>query len=405
MGPKMNDRLAAGALCTAIIDFMVVASQRRSHSSRRLASGALALGLGLAATSASALTVVPTFDSTISPTMQAAITSAASLYPTLYGDPITVNVYFQGMSNAGAAGASLSSYYDSFSLTPSSSYKSWLQADAAAHPENTTLATASTNSVYLNSYSTHMQLNTANLRALGQNQGFASLTTYTFSGYLLPAQPGTLITSLLNNPLSTRLFDSTRGGTTYHLTNCIIGADTCAGAGYDGLAFADVGLDYTTYGGTGMWAIWHELNEVLGVGGGGSTCSSVGCPGNGSLDPYRYRAPGVVCDTVLYGCYFSIDGGVTKIADFHSGSGGSFTNVGDLGDFTGIPCDPNNWIQGCAGTTIYDPSSPSYLAMLSVGYDPLTAVPEPSTLVLLASGIGVMGSNGRRRRREARAAD
>lgn len=400
MGPKMNDRLAAGALCTAIIDLVVVASKGRSRSSRRLASGALALGLGLVAASASALTVVPTFDSTISPTMRAAITSAVSLYPTLYDDPITVTVYFQGMSNAGAAGASLSSYYDAISLTLSSSYKSWLQADAAAHPENTTLATASTNSVYLNSYSTHMRLNTANLRALGQNQAFVSPTTIIFSGFLLSAQPNTLITSLLN-PLSTRLFDVTLGGTTYQRSGCLI-ADTCAGAGYDGLVFVDVGLDYATYGGTGMTAIWHEINEVLGVGGGGTTCSSVSCPGNGSLDPYRYRAPGVVCDTVLYECYFSIDGGVTKIADFHSGSGGAFTEVGDLGDFTGIPCDPNNWIQGCVGPVTYDASSPTYRAMLSVGYDP---VPEPGILVMLASGIGVMGLRGRRRGREALAAD
>jgi hypothetical protein len=94
----------------------------------------------------------------------------------------------------------------------------------------------------------------------------------------------------------------------------------------------------------------HELAEVLGIGGGGSSASDVlGERLPFDLDLFRYNAPG---SRVFHGsyppsgngiAYFSIDGGVTNIINFN----GTYSD-GDGGDW--FPTDGLEYVQNFNGT-------------------------------------------------------
>ena len=84
-----------------------------------------------------------------------------------------------------------------------------------------------------------------------------------------------------------------------------------------------------------LGTIEHELNEVLGGGGQGSTLNHClndpfFCGKFGPLDLYRYSAPNTPSFTTSSSAssYFSVDGGVTSIVGFNQDSNSDFADFG-----------------------------------------------------------------------------
>lgn len=298
-----------------------------------LAAGAVASGLAL--TPAAALTITDTFDTSITGSsnaaaIESAITAASGQIAALYSDPITVQILF-GTSSGVGGGQSSTTIYSG----PTSDYLSLLSSDAATHPANTTLATAVNHFGSGNTGATTF-LSSANLRALGVNK------------------PGTV------------------SGT------------------FDGAVTLNSNLSIAT----NAAVIQHEIDEVLGGGGAGTILGQSPPPANlGSLDIYRYSAPGVpsLTASTTATSYLSVDGGVTSIASFNqSGSG-------DYGDFTTTPCFIQSW-EVCGTLETYSKTSPEFAMMEAIGYDPY-ATPLPSTWVLMLSGLAGFAFLAHRRTR------
>ncbi len=136
----------------------------------------------------------------------------------------------------------------------------------------------------------------------------------------------------------------------------------------------------------------HEIDEVLGIGGTGSTIPAPGDPLTGpvgDLDLYRYSAPGVRSysnvQTISPYAYFSIDGGNTVLSYFNQ------TQGPDYGDWLSnpIPTGYEPQVQDAFGTPGTNPTlGPNELAAFSaIGYEVIA--PEPSTCALL--GLGLLG--------------
>jgi hypothetical protein len=339
-----------------------------AHSLRLIAPSALALGL--TATSVSALTINDTYLSSITTsvnaaTIEAEIQSASQTIASLYGNPVTVNILF-GTNSSVLVQSTIAGYINSYSA-----YTSLLNSNASANPANTILSTAVANLSHDNSgpvFST-----SANLRALG-------VTT------------------------ATGFYNSSG--------NFVSGG----GQQYDGVVTLG-NLSYAPNGpglnSQGVDLVEHAINEILGGGGAGSTLGT----GNfnvalGGLDLYRYQSTGsTIADVDSTPSYttssnavvaFSVDGGNTAIAQFNQAGGGS-----DYGDFANVgPCQ----IQAafyCGATALYTTSSPEYLMMESIGYDPTSATPLPSTWLMLLSGfvgLGYFAYRGTKKRTAALAA-
>jgi hypothetical protein len=326
---------------------------------RLLAASALAIGASLAAGAAQALTIVPTFDSSITDSSNAAaieanIDNALQFYDTTFSNPETVQIDFQ-ISSAVAGGESETSFYQ----LPAAAYVDYLPRVAAASPQNAVLQSAAAFAASGN-FSTRQNwtlfATAAELSAIGLNA------------------PGQLDAS---------------GGTS---------------GSFDGIVTVNSGLSFTDTagpGGVNATAIFeHEIDEVLGIGGAGSLLDDQQQFPNtlGVLDLYRYSGPGTPSFTTATNAtsYLSFNGGQSVVGMFNQ------TGVGDAGDWADFTASCSgalvqNYTE-CQGNPVVslNRASPEVVALEGVGYN--LGVPEPATWALLLTGFALIGTTLRRPR-------
>jgi hypothetical protein len=300
----------------------------------------------------------------------------------------TVNILFYDAPQGGFLGASLTG---SIAYTYSD-YVAALKADSAAHPYNITLATA--------------------IKHLGQGSG-ASDPSHAFVAPTTPLaralKLGVAAPSSFGTVDSSPEFSSTGdylggGGTVDAIVLLSSSVPLCNNRPPPSPS-SQVCFDVQT-------TMEHEIDEVLGIGGPGSTLNDLladpnfaqdffGVDGTvlGSLDPYRYSSPGVPCyhvntDQSPDSCYFSIDGGMTSIDEFNQ----QFMAFGDAADwaFTGSACPGGmfqggkGYVQDAFGCNNYAKdvayNTPERFAFEAVGYD----IPEPATFLVVAGLVGAM---------------
>lgn len=304
---------------------------------------AAACGLLLANAPAQALTINATFDSALTAAQQQTITTALNVYEQDFSDPITVSIYFNNTPTSGAAGSSQSGGYNVPYMSTSRhtmGYTNALLNDATAN--GNTIEQTAYNNLGSGNSADLIDATSADLRALGDSGA---------TGYLNP--------------------DGTVGGT------------------YDGVV--SIGNNYFTQA-----VIQHEIDEVLGIGGSGSVLNimsannltsapttSTGQTYIAPLDMFRYSSAGTASLTTdgTANSYFSIDGGVTDIVGFNQNS------TGDYGDWaTGSVCNVQDWTV-CSNPQPISLTSPEGIALQAIGYDAVSAVPLPGSLILFASGL------------------
>jgi PEP-CTERM motif len=314
---------------------------------------ALAASLALTSSTHANVDITPDFDSSITSNANAAaiegaINSAISTFSSLYSNNINITVDFT-YDPAGAG--DLLSTYQYYSDVSYNNYVNALKADSAANPSNTVLATAIA----------HLSMgNDAN----GAEDLALSEAQFEMLGLGAPSEPNPVINI---NSIQTFAFSRPVPNNEFDLTG---------------------GLE-------------HELDEVLGGGGAGSTLNSIAssCPGSffcdkvGSLDLYRYSAPGTPSFTTSGSAtsYLSFDGGSTELVAFNQDSDG------DYGDFSPPGAGAGQLIQNAFNSTgqdeAYTTSSPEFAMMESIGYNG-PVVPEPSTWAMMLLGFAGLGYAG-----------
>jgi len=122
----------------------------------------------------------------------------------------------------------------------------------------------------------------------------------------------------------------------------------------------------------------HEITEVMGRYGFGQN----GGGGRDSpIDLFRYFSPGVRDLAAAYGSpnYFSIDGGLTVINTFN------VVCCGDLSDWAGNTIDPFNGFLTRGRAELLSPGD--LIVMDVLGYDRISAVPEPAIWIYIVAGL------------------
>ena len=153
--------------------------------------------------------------------------------------------------------------------------------------------------------------------------------------------------------------------------------------------------------------IEHEADEVLGTGScigtrpGATNTPRNECGGSASAaDLFRYSAAGTrsyVSSGNGATAYFSIDGGVTIIADYNNSP-----NFEDYGDWS-ASCQKVQDAIGCPGKSfdITNDGGAEISVLDAVGFNlsssPTSSTPEPSTLAMFAGGIALLASVRRQR--------
>jgi hypothetical protein len=294
------------------------------------------------------LLFVPTFDSSItgnanSANIEGAINTAISTIEELYGNSVTVPVTF---TYNPASPGNLESTHELFYHVSYRTYVGLLQTDSAANPGNTVLATA-----------------LANLSSGNDASGSAEMSI-----------AGTQLAML---------------GILVDPANAVININSIQNFGFT----QPVSGQFDAVGG-----IEHELDEVLGGGGSGSTMNNCVtnptffCGTYGSLDLYRYSAPGVASFTTSGSAssYFSINAGLTSIVAFNQNSNGDYA---DFFPACGLSPGGGQYIQNafnCLGPDeAYTTRSAEFTMLESIGWDPApqNTSPEPGTLGLLCASL------------------
>lgn len=318
---------------------------------------ATAAGLGLASPSF-ALTIIPTFDSTITgdtantAAIEAGITAAIDRVDAAISNNITDNVTFSEMST-GLGQSSTVSY------------------------TNIPYAT------YVNALETQQTLSANDITALA-SLGFVNGVTTT-------------------NPVN--------GDTGIHLETSI--AKALGIANFSGTAAtislntSIMNLSRTGPQNGGFYDIQavagHELDEVLGIGGPGSSLKTGGTTTGpiGDLDLYRYSSPGVrsysTDGTLSPEAYFSINGGLTDLVHFDQNSqGADFSDWGNGISDSGQGNNPPQLQDSNGGPgAIVNIGTNELTALDVIGYN-LTAVPEPTSMAIMAVGAGLALKRRRR---------
>ena len=121
----------------------------------------------------------------------------------------------------------------------------------------------------------------------------------------------------------------------------------------------------------------HEIGHALGF------LSGLDNPGTPAtiLDQFRYLATGVRDTTLVAGAYFSLNGGTTSIAGFSPGPNDTYqASHWLLG--TGALLDP-----AVAAGVVQNIAALDLLGLDVIGYDLVTPVGEPASLLMLAMGL------------------
>jgi len=148
----------------------------------------------------------------------------------------------------------------------------------------------------------------------------------------------------------------------------------------------------------------HETDEALGIGGTGSTLTGTGSLTGpvGDLDLYRYAAPGVRSYSNTSStsplAYFSINGGATVLSYFNQTAGADFADWLS----NPIPAGFSPQVQDAFGQPGTNPTlgANELAAFNAIGYDLQNTTPEPSSFALV--GTALLGAGFLRRRIQAR---
>jgi len=332
---------------------------------------------------------------------ESAIAAATTRIESQFANNVTVNILFYGAHDTpnGFLGASVSGQ----TVYTYNQYTSALTADAAANPLNHDIATA-----------------VANLSA-------GNGASDPFGSYVAPTTADARVLGLnLGAPTAFGVGDSSPE---FDATGDYLGS----GGTVDGIVFLnlDQPLSYTrpiqpvsdgvAY--DAQQTMQHEIDEILGIGGSGSTLNDLvndanfasdffGVDGDvyGPLDLYRYSAPGVPSYVANPGfdpsqfAYFSIDGGDTFVDSFNQ-SAMAFGDAADWGLDLTQTCPGGQGVGGSGNVQdafscsneYHNVSlhSPEGVALQAVGYNP---VPEPWTLLLFGTELLVVAGLYARRK-------
>jgi hypothetical protein len=347
---------------------MILMNRLRQAASSRIAFPTIAavLLVGMGTPAHAGLTINATFNASLTSAEQGAINAAISSVEASISSPnnISVNIYFNSMTSG--LGESLTSEYGV-------SYDAYYNAlKAVATQPNQLTALASLGAAPTGPGSDNPVTGTANMAitsAEGRNLGFATPGGVTVSGV-----SGTFDTEIL---LNTSITSPPEGL-----------------AGFYGLqAVAN-----------------HEIDESLGIGGTGSTLGDSGIQGvyAGDLDVYRWSCGvaivGTTCSDPIRSyttsatavSYFSIDGGHTILSYFNQVAGADYADWAS----DPIPAGFSPQVQDAFGEPGTNPTLGvnELTAFNAIGYDLIpSSVPEPSSILLLGSVVGIVGIVNKRR--------
>jgi hypothetical protein len=323
----------------------------------------------MAASPISALVIVPTFESSITTdpnasSIEAQINTAISTIDGLYSTPITVNVSMGTNIAALGFGSQIIGITINYGLVPYSysDYVNAVTATAKADPNNTILATALQ---HINAGNGSAQYGGTNKQVAISYANAAALGLPAFH-YLADNQ-----TLVQGPPKSDATIE------------------------FNSSYFSAAATPLGAIQPTGVALAEHELGHALGIANGVLNRSDLFAIGNGAIDLYRYSGAGMAGTDPRDGAtYFSIDGGLTKIASLTAD-----------GHFDNSVCLIQS-ASTCNQTELYTTASPEYTEMLALGYDPInavaSAVPEPSTWAMMLLGFFGLGFMGYRKKNTVR---